>query len=64
MDKGELVPDSVTIKMLEQEVVKHESPKGFIFDGFPRTNNQANALSVFFRIYQHRSFSDASIRCS
>ncbi|MDB4710671.1 adenylate kinase [Flavobacteriales bacterium] len=47
MDKGELVPDSVTIKMLEQEVVKHESPKGFIFDGFPRTNNQANALSVF-----------------
>jgi adenylate kinase len=47
MDKGELVPDSVTIKMLEQEVRKHDSPKGFIFDGFPRTTNQANALTIF-----------------
>lgn len=47
MDKGELVPDTVTIKILEQEVRKHASPKGFIFDGFPRTTNQANSLSVF-----------------
>jgi adenylate kinase len=47
MDKGELVPDSLTISMLESEVVKHEEPKGFIFDGFPRTSAQAEALDRF-----------------
>lgn len=44
MDKGNLVPDEVTINMLRSEVLKHESPKGFIFDGFPRNNAQAAAL--------------------
>lgn len=47
IDKGALVPDEVTIKMLESEVVKHEDPKGFIFDGFPRTTAQAGALDTF-----------------
>lgn len=47
MDKGQLVPDEVTINMLRSEVVKHQDPKGFIFDGFPRTNNQAQALDTF-----------------
>lgn len=47
MDKGELVPDSVTISMLESEVNKHSDPKGFIFDGFPRTSAQADALDTF-----------------
>jgi len=47
MDKGELVPDHVTISMLEQEVHKHSNPEGFIFDGFPRTSAQANALDAF-----------------
>lgn len=46
MEKGELVPDDVTIKMLEAEVDKHNDAKGFIFDGFPRTPNQAEALDV------------------
>jgi adenylate kinase len=49
IDKGELVPDEVTIKMLESEVVKHETPKGFIFDGFPRTVAQAEALDIFLK---------------
>ncbi len=44
MDKGELVPDEVTIKMLEAEVAKNENAVGFIFDGFPRTIPQAEAL--------------------
>ena len=44
MDKGELVPDQVTIDMLEAEVEKNADAKGFIFDGFPRTNAQAEAL--------------------
>jgi adenylate kinase len=47
IDKGALVPDEVTIKMLKSEVEKHESPKGFIFDGFPRTTAQAEALDQF-----------------
>jgi adenylate kinase len=44
MDQGQLVPDSVTIDMLKAEVLKREDAKGFIFDGFPRTNAQATAL--------------------
>ncbi|WP_435413721.1 adenylate kinase [Psychroserpens mesophilus] len=44
MDKGELVPDQVTIDMLSAEVEKNSDAKGFIFDGFPRTNAQAEAL--------------------
>lgn len=47
MDKGELVPDEVTIGMLESEVEKYPKSTGFIFDGFPRTTEQANALSAF-----------------
>ncbi|WP_142783934.1 adenylate kinase [Changchengzhania lutea] len=44
MDKGALVPDQVTIDMLNAEVEKNADAKGFIFDGFPRTNAQAEAL--------------------
>ena len=44
MDKGELVPDQVTIDMLNAEVEKNADAKGFIFDGFPRTNAQAESL--------------------
>ena len=45
MDKGHLVPDEVTIKMLNAEVDKNADANGFIFDGFPRTEAQAEALS-------------------
>ena len=44
MDKGGLVPDEVTIKMLNAEVEKNSDANGFIFDGFPRTEAQAKAL--------------------
>ena len=44
MDKGQLVPDEVTIKMLARELDKNEDARGFIFDGFPRTQAQALAL--------------------
>lgn len=47
MDNGNLVPDEVTINMLEQEVNLHHNAKGFIFDGFPRTIPQAQALDAF-----------------
>ena len=47
MDKGDLVPDEVTIKMLQEEVEKNPDADGFIFDGFPRTAAQAEALDNF-----------------
>ena len=47
MDKGDLVPDEVTIKMLQDEVEKNAEASGFIFDGFPRTTAQAEALDAF-----------------
>ena len=46
-DKGNLVPDEITIKILEAEVSKHPNAKGVIYDGFPRTNAQASALDSF-----------------
>jgi adenylate kinase len=49
MDKGDLVPDHVTIKMLEGEVNKNLNSNGFIFDGFPRTKNQAQILDEFLK---------------
>ena len=47
IDKGALVPDEVTIGMLEAEVEKNPEAKGFIFDGFPRTTFQAESLEKF-----------------
>jgi adenylate kinase len=44
IDKGQLVPDEVTIGMLAGEVNNNPNAKGFIFDGFPRTQAQAQAL--------------------
>ena len=45
--EGNLVPDSITIAMLEEEIRKNPQAKGFIFDGFPRTVAQAEALDQF-----------------
>jgi len=47
MDQGQLVPDEITIGMLESEANKHPDAKGYIFDGFPRTPKQAEALDNF-----------------
>lgn len=47
IDKGDLVPDEVTIKMLRDEVEKNVGTEGFLFDGFPRTLAQADALDSF-----------------
>lgn len=47
MDKGQLVPDEVTIKMLQEEIERANNSNGYIFDGFPRTNTQAEALDEF-----------------
>jgi len=47
MDNGQLVPDDLTIKMLQDEVEKNTHARGFLFDGFPRTIAQAEALDEF-----------------
>jgi len=47
MEKGDLVPDEVTIKMLENEIKENSQSKGFLFDGFPRTIAQAESLDQF-----------------
>jgi len=47
MDEGDLVPDEVTIEMLKEEVNKNKGANGIIFDGFPRTQSQAEALDAF-----------------
>lgn len=44
-DKGNLVPDDVTIKIVEQRLKQDDCKNGFMFDGFPRTIAQADALS-------------------
>lgn len=44
MDKGELVPDEVVIGMISSALDENPKVKGFLFDGFPRTSTQAEAL--------------------
>jgi len=44
IDAGKLVPDDVVVGMIEKRLDGHSNAEGFIFDGFPRTNEQAQAL--------------------
>lgn len=50
IDKGELVPDTVTIAMLKGRISQKDCKNGFILDGFPRTIEQAEALSKIVNI--------------
>lgn len=47
IDNGDLVPDELTIRILQDEIEKNPQAQGFIFDGFPRTIAQAEALDKF-----------------
>jgi adenylate kinase len=49
MNSGALVPDEITISMLKEELDKNPQAKGFLFDGFPRTVAQAEALDQFMK---------------
>ena len=49
MNSGTLVPDEITIAMLKEELDKNPQAKGFLFDGFPRTVAQAEALDKFMK---------------
>ena len=49
INSGALVPDEITIAMLKEELDKNPQAKGFLFDGFPRTVAQAEALDTFMK---------------
>ncbi len=49
LDKGQLVPDHITIKMLKKKIQSFENPNGFLLDGFPRNEAQADALGELFK---------------
>lgn len=51
MEKGELVPDEITVNMLKEELEDHLPCEGFIFDGFPRTTYQAEKLDALLSKY-------------
>lgn len=50
MDKGQLVPDEVVIGMIDNCLDHHKDAKGFLFDGFPRTAAQAEALDKLLQL--------------
>ena len=50
MDKGRLVPDEVVIGMIDSNLENHKNAKGFLFDGFPRTVAQAQALDKLLEL--------------
>lgn len=45
MDRGELVPDEVTVGVVKERISEDDAKKGFLLDGFPRTIDQAESLS-------------------
>jgi adenylate kinase len=51
MDQGQLVPDAVVIGMIGTALKQNPGVNGFLFDGFPRTNAQAEALDLLLEEY-------------
>lgn len=49
IDKGNLVPDEITINMLKEKVKEFSGTKGIVFDGFPRNKKQAQALEEMLK---------------
>jgi len=52
MDKGQLVPDEVVIGMISSALENNPQVKGFLFDGFPRTASQSEALDKLLKLKQ------------
>ena len=51
MDRGELVSDEIVISLIEEQISSNKDNRGFIFDGFPRTVAQAEALDALMGLY-------------
>jgi len=56
LDKGDLVPDELTIELVKDRLAQGDTKKGFILDGFPRTIPQAEALTGFSKIDRVMNF--------
>jgi len=54
MDAGQLVPDNILLKMMENRLVKNDCSDGYLLDGFPRTIPQAEGLDRLLNRLQHR----------
>ena len=50
IDNGQLVPDSVTIEMVQERLAEADCANGYLLDGFPRNLDQANALDTFSQL--------------
>ena len=50
IDKGQLVPDEVTIQIVKERLEKEDCKNGYLLDGFPRTVSQAEALDTFSKV--------------
>ena len=64
MERGDLVPDDVIIRLVKERIAREDCAKGFLFDGFPRTIPQAEAMKTAGVPIEHVvevSVSDASI---
>ena len=54
MDRGELVPDEVTVGIVKERISEDDAKKGFLLDGFPRTIEQAEALNnIMSELYRN-----------
>lgn len=60
MDRGELVSDEIVIALIEEQLDLNPNAKGFIFDGFPRTVAQAEALDALMA--KHKTQVDSVVR--
>lgn len=50
IDKGHFLPDVVVVQMVKQKIIDNPTALGFIFDGFPRTVDQAKTLDEFLNL--------------
>ena len=55
MARGDLVPDSLVLKMVRERIERPDCAHGFVFDGFPRTVAQAQYLGVLLRSHGYRT---------
>lgn len=49
MERGDLVPDDLILRMIEERIARKDCSEGFVFDGFPRTLGQAEALDTMLK---------------
>lgn len=55
INRGELVPDNIVLGMVQDRIAQSDFQNGFLFDGFPRTLQQAQGLDAICRQYRSRS---------